>query len=888
MTDERAVDEIVTKFLLNTCRLQPKPNIHAVNAELCAAWIAGERYENHEESEFIPLTTGSVAEFYIEPTLPCFGDVDIMFYANTTLAMPAGQKPPLNLPDKFHNSVKVVEIINSQYLGYVYLKLQYLLIKRSDCGEYTAVENDKRHYLANHGNIDSEREIHGPALVFTFRRMKIPLSVDVVRCVRCLVWPPQAADWPTRQRNYGWPDSTIVDLVVSNGCDVVGVAHRLCKQDEWMSKCQWRLSFSRAEIVLLNSWMPIQQIVYHLLRVYAKTEHLTDSTNNLEAQKLNNYHIKTLMLWACELKSKNWWTDDLNLVRICVEMMHILAVWLADTQYPHYFIYSCNLIDNSFDTKTTTSQLMSLDNKWMSAWILNKYVRKCSQLYSDNITLLLDDANTSVKLQNAVSVLVDRRLNSALYEKWIVYLTAELNITCNLSHCLSSVQSCANLVTELSKVDARCCFYFSAVAFLQLAHAISRNDFDFKLLDTLAAVVGQSVDTRRCSKQISSTLAVRKAAKLMKVVANNSLSTLELIEIELSKAYLQGALKCNDSDSDSVYCLANVYLAVLYYTTGQYQKAINHCTLVMRSQDHSQNSSNVVKGELLPKIDDDIDTVLGLTVIYHYLQLDQQQKQRVSGFTTEVFAYYLHSKCMSARKWHYSARMFSADTILPLVKCIAGAHPLVIGDALVLKSVDKFYCKSVEHTSKHSTTNSTEPNPSGLVELLQKCGVERLTTLRQLAAREFGSVATIVTTDFEALYAYKRGDYQRCLHLSEQNVHTLLPAVRRQNVLIFPPFIHLLDDSVVSIISLALIVKLKFREDYTISSISQLNLSLYLMAQCRLELCPSIVSLNQTLFYVKVTRRRHALEWSLDQLILKLIERRVHQYFEFNLLKSTS
>ena len=307
----------------------------------------------------------------------------------------------------------------------------------------------------------------------------------------------------------------------------------------------------------------------------------------------------------------------------------------------------------------------------------------------------------------------------------------------------------------------------------------------------------------------------------------------------------------------------------------------------MRSQDHSQYSSNVVEGKLLPKIDDDIDTVLGLIMFYQYLQFDQKQKQRVGGFTTEVFAYYLHRKCMSARKWHYSVHMFSADTIFRFIKCIGGAHPLVIGDALVLKLISKFYCESVEHTSQHSSKNSTDLNQSRLVELLQQCGVERLTTNRQLAARDFGSIATIVTTDFEALYAYKRGDYQQCLHLSEQNIQILLHAVRLQQVLTLSPFLHLLDDNVVSIISLALIVNPKFKQDVSTSSISQLNLSLYLMTQCQLKLCPSITSLSRTLFYVKVNRRRHAVEWSLDQLILKLIERQVHQYFKFNLLKST-
>jgi len=59
-----------------------------------------------------------------------------------------------------------------------------------------------------------------------------------------------------------------------------------------------------------------------------------------------------------------------------------------------------------------------------------------------------------------------------------------------------------------------------------------------------------------------------------------------MIETELFKAYLHRALRCKDSDSDSIYCLTNVYLAVLYYTRGQYQTVIDQCTLVMRSQDH--------------------------------------------------------------------------------------------------------------------------------------------------------------------------------------------------------------------------------------------------------------------------------------------------------------
>ena len=47
--------------------------------------------------------------------------------------------------------------------------------------------------------------------------------------------------------------------------------------------------------------------------------------------------------------------------------------------------------------------------------------------------------------------------------------------------------------------------------------------------------------------------------------------------------------------------------------------AIDHCTLVTRSEDHSHCSLHVVEGELLPKIDDDIDIVLGLAVFYQHV-----------------------------------------------------------------------------------------------------------------------------------------------------------------------------------------------------------------------------------------------------------------------------
>ena len=322
MNDPRAVEEIVTYFFLNTCRLLPQLNEPAVEAAVRCSYILVLHPDDDEEADYIPLITGSIAEFYIEPMLQHIGDIDVMYHLNAMLAIPRGHPPPTQLPAEFHNYVNVHDIIDSHLPGYVYLKLRYLLTECIDDDKYNVVEYDRQMYLSNRWSNADSNDIHGPAVVTD---EIVDLSCDHVLCVRCLMWPPQAADWPTRRRNYSWPDSTTVDHIVTNGCDVVAVAHRQCRQHEWMGKYQWRLSFSRAEIVLINSWMPVQQIVYHMLRVFFKTERLIDSANNTGADKVSNYHVKTLVLWASEVKTRIWWTADISLVRICVELLHDLA-----------------------------------------------------------------------------------------------------------------------------------------------------------------------------------------------------------------------------------------------------------------------------------------------------------------------------------------------------------------------------------------------------------------------------------------------------------------------------------------------------------------------------------------------------------------------------------
>jgi len=681
MADERDDGKIVTTFLLNTCRLCPR-----LTRTAAAALIHGNvRMNKHKrqdhkaygDGESIPILTGSVAEFYIEPMLSLLGDVDVMYYSNAMIAIPRGHPPPTQLPAEFHNYVQVFEIVDSHLPGYVYLKLRYLMTQCSDDVKYNCVTYDERYYLPNkHHYKRDQGVIHGPALLIDNSDIS-QLSVDNVDCVRCLVWPSQAADWPARHRNYGWPDSATVDHAVSNGCDVVGVAHRQCRQHEWISNHQGRLSFSRAEIVLINSWMPVQQIVYHLLRYFMKTQQLTDCAENSGAGTMSNYHTKTRMLWACELKSRRWWTGDLNLVRICVELLNTLSVWLTYTRCPHYFVNNCNLLDNSFNVGSTASQLMSVEEDYLSAWLINNYIGQCAQLCPDNIARLFSEVSTSVELQNVVLEIVRWRLSNSLYDMCWDADYAEMLIPAWLSNCFLyiDVHSFAYWMSELAKIDKRLTVYLSAVALLHVARKMSRQGFNEDLVDIMSTVLGQDF---------------------------------------------------------SEFC-----------------------------------------------------------------------------------------SFLSLRR--------------------------------------------------------TELNTSELVELLQKSAVERLTAYRQSMVPEIAPIATTVTTDFEALYAYKRGDYQRCLQLSTQNVHTLLHADVMISVYLYPVFYQLLDDDLVSLTALPVIVDSECRKKpHESVAISQLTLSLYLMTQCQLKLHPSVTSLDQTLEYIIISQRRHSCDRTLDLLTLKLIEHKAN------------
>src|SRR6218665_2207378 len=81
----------------------------------------------------------------------------------------------------------------------------------------------------------------GPAIK-TLSKSDFHDETDVVYCIFCPQWPRDAETWSLPPRYNRWPTSETISEVVRNGCHVVYVQHRACRDDI----LQWRFSFSVA------------------------------------------------------------------------------------------------------------------------------------------------------------------------------------------------------------------------------------------------------------------------------------------------------------------------------------------------------------------------------------------------------------------------------------------------------------------------------------------------------------------------------------------------------------------------------------------------------------------------------------------------------------------
>ena len=151
------------------------------------------------------------------------------------------------------------------------------------------------------------------------------------------------------------------------------MSHRDYKHDS----LQWRYSFSRAEVTLIRSWTPVQQLVYHMLRYIAKQTIIREWKD--DDKVVCTYHIKTLMLWACERKSPVWWESNCVIV-LCSKLLGTLMKWIGKKMCPHYFIPEWNLFDYTMkeSRRFETIEMLNIHTNIhvLSEWFRINYLSK--------------------------------------------------------------------------------------------------------------------------------------------------------------------------------------------------------------------------------------------------------------------------------------------------------------------------------------------------------------------------------------------------------------------------------------------------------------------------------------------------------------------------------
>src|SRR6218665_405538 len=616
-------EKMVSYFIIHTCQLlprwRPRASDHMHNLTLT---------DSHPPNQYA-IACGSTAEIFLRPLNTCIGDLDCLTCSTDRLAF-SGDFPVL--PEDISglaDTIKCCEIESyEEFPGFVRLRSSGEMKYNWQSKEYTFNRNIHRSaYLCISRNISKNSYPHtlenkwrgkakesylkcvdcGPALKFPADKSITNFERDDVSCIFCPRWPKEARHWPTRSRTFGWPTMNTISEVVQNGCHIVYVQHRSCRNE----KEQWRLSFSLAEVILLQSWTKTQQIVYHLLRFFAKRE-LFQKDCPKEDEVLCTYHLKTLMLWTCEEMSPEWWNSS-PVIAICSELLEVMSEWLKRRFCPNYFIPEANLFHQTSRStifRQTERRLNKfLNSDLLSHWFVENYILpiirthleflnkgNATKYFMDYMLPLLEHRKA------AVSISLNYRFCSILFASSLICRRAiKCGFISGLPGQLKSDQfiifsSINTRVAFLPIIEQELCFKYYIVL-LYILHTeggfpCGSLSWDSSLFVELVNSIlkqpniirSQHHNFPKTYTEQSSRFHFLCAHHLMENLTGlNSLSEFH-VDALMSKEFLKRTLENIDSQLNGIAPAALAYLAALHFATSEYEETIRLCFSVLSDQ----------------------------------------------------------------------------------------------------------------------------------------------------------------------------------------------------------------------------------------------------------------------------------------------------------------
>ena len=444
------------------------------------------------------------------------------------------------------------------------------------------------------------------------------------------------------------------------------------------------------------------------------------------------------------------------------------------------FVSNCNLLDYLQNVSLTFRyELIRLaDSSVLLIWFVNNYIRQCTQYCPENVSSLFEDIFSTDKLQRAVDAVVIWNLTRISEDLYLEHIQSEITTLYHVSGHSANAAWIHVQMKELRRLDLRFADYFIALMSLQVAFTVSIHNLTEELLEMLWTLFNPltAADSDMVASRLESggLLCIRKAIKLATLTGVRS-TALEMLHNEMSKGYLHHSFAYGQ---ESTHCAVHLLLGALYCKSGHCHSAIGHCKQVLNQCDHEEYGSRYIGAEYLPQIDEHVDTVLGLILLYQHVQRNssnsgislQTDATVLPAFTTEILAHYLCLKCLSVvttkkkqvkTYWqHLSQSVHALASDILLFK--ATEIDLQLGECTETPVAE-------DESENIGNSDSRAMDTTLLVETLELVALEKLITVRQATVREYCSRQFPVVNEFEALYAYKCGLFEECMKLCRRD-----------------------------------------------------------------------------------------------------------------------
>ncbi|XP_043932953.1 protein MB21D2-like [Protopterus annectens] len=160
------------------------------------------------------------------------------------------------------------------------------------------------------------------------------LLYDIIPVVSFKGWPAVAQNWLTE--NHFWDGKITEEEAISGfylvpSCSPVGVPEN-----------EWRLAFSRSEVQLKKC------ISVPLIQAFQACKAVISRLLS-RPKAISLYHLRTLMLWACDRLPSSYLFQEENAAHFLLGLIDDLSHCLVNKSCPNYFLPQCNMFEHLSD-----------------------------------------------------------------------------------------------------------------------------------------------------------------------------------------------------------------------------------------------------------------------------------------------------------------------------------------------------------------------------------------------------------------------------------------------------------------------------------------------------------------------------------------------------------